>query len=643
MRKPSARVWARGSRVAPALSALGIASVLGCLDRSAMFESAPRGVLAQISDGAHNGGNPHFHFLPPLVAAPSLTGVVDASVAAFTAVEICEWAGSACVTPLLARFTPTSGPGSETVRLDTVAGHYVVNWQTDQFSLAANKTYRIRVLVAGAELGHADVDVVLAGSELRNVETGEYVALVDGRTLPIKFRIDAGAVSLVGPAGGTITAAGGAVALEIPAGAVPGVTGVTVGPASGVPADVGLVDGSSYALRPDSVRFAAPAVLTLRYDPARVPPGVPEAALRLHADAAGEGGGEEAWVEVFDSWVDPGAGAAAGTVDRLGVYGVLQRRPVDTVFVFPPAATVAAGDTLRLRATPADGRANALNRPVTWASTDQAAATVDDGGLVRGVASGLATITAASTEALGTAAITVRTPAYPHEPPGFTRLTERGFAAREEDGWRTTSSENFQIVDDSTAPQSPPAVGELVFPAGFLGADAPGWTELGDVSYLRYRRLYVSFWLRLSDNWQGHDSFANKVMYVWQHRNPVFFAHVFGKDDGPLTTRLGLQDIPIVIARNLEPNLVNVPILRGRWHRWEILLISNTGDNADGEAHWWIDGVKVGEYRDVTYRSALQSDLWEHITWYPVWGGAGDIATVTMFMWMDHFYASGAR
>jgi len=182
----------------------------------------------------------------------------------------------------------------------------------------------------------------------------------------------------------------------------------------------------------------------------------------------------------------------------------------------------------------------------------------------------------------------------------------------------------------------------MQFPAGFVGGDTPAWTEIGDISSLGYRKLYLSFWVRLSDNWQGHDSYVNKIVYVWQHHNAVFFAHVLGKDDGPLTTRLGLQEIPIVLAQNLEPNLANVAIVRGQWHRWEILLISNTGDNADGEAHWWIDGAKVGEYRDVMYRTSLQSDVWEHITWYPVWGGAGDAVVETMSMRMDHFYASGS-
>ncbi len=615
----------------------GLVLALGCRDSAVSVDSSSIGaVTAQITDAAHNGGPAHFYFLPPLVAAPSGTATFDASLAPFTAVEICEWTGSTCVLPLLARFTTTSGPGSETIRVDIDSGDDVVNWHTGDFSLSTEQTYRIRVLVAGAELGHADVDLVGSGKELRNVETGEYVGLVDGRTLPIRFRIEQGAVFVGGPGATTMQAAGGAITLAVPSGALSEPSGVVVSPASTVPADVGLVPGTSFALGPDTLTFATPATLTITYRPADLPAGVDEGTLRLHCTAGAT------WVEVFDSRVSLDAHSATGSIGRLGVCAVLAARAVASVSVQPAEAQITVGDVLLLRGIPRDAWGNPLARAMTWTSGTLAAATVDDDGLVTGVASGVATITASSGGALGSATITVINPAYPHEPPGFTRLTERGFAAREENGWHTTPSENVQVVEDPAAPKSPPFVMQLRYPAGFLGGDAPGWTELGEFTDLGYRKMYLSFWVKLSDNWQGHDTFVNKIVYLWQHRKPVFFAQVTGKDDGALITRLSLQDIPILIARNLEPNLTNVPVGRGQWHRWEIVLTSNTGDDANGEARWWIDGVKVGEYRDVMYHSSLQSDLWEFISYYPIWGGDGDAVRDTMYLWTDHFYASGS-
>jgi beta propeller repeat protein len=83
-------------------------------------------------------------------------------------------------------------------RLDEM---YHVNWHTKDYALDASKTYRISVFAENQELGYADVDVVDNGRRLKNVNTEEYIPLLDGRTLPIKFRIEVGAVSQPGLTG----------------------------------------------------------------------------------------------------------------------------------------------------------------------------------------------------------------------------------------------------------------------------------------------------------------------------------------------------------------------------------------------------------------------------------------------------------
>lgn len=165
----------------------------------ACTESTPvapdlRAPSASISDAVHESGNRHFYFLPPLVPDPTPTGEFDGSLT--PVVQVCEWVGVACG-PVIAEFTMTSGTGSQVVRVVPEEEHYIVNWHTDQFGLDPAKTYRIRVIVDGAELGHADVDVVESGREVRNVETGAFVPLVDGTTLPISFRIEEGALGIV--------------------------------------------------------------------------------------------------------------------------------------------------------------------------------------------------------------------------------------------------------------------------------------------------------------------------------------------------------------------------------------------------------------------------------------------------------------
>lgn len=151
-------------------------------------EPVPPLVQASVSDGAH-GGQEHFYFLPPMVPLPDFSGTFDP--ARTPIVEICTLQASGC-DPVVTEYSMSTGPGSETVRVDTAAQHYIVNFHTDEFGLADGQTYRIRVLLEGHEAGHADILPVDNGQELKNAETNEEIPLVNGRTLPIKFRIEEG-------------------------------------------------------------------------------------------------------------------------------------------------------------------------------------------------------------------------------------------------------------------------------------------------------------------------------------------------------------------------------------------------------------------------------------------------------------------
>jgi alpha-tubulin suppressor-like RCC1 family protein len=178
------------SRLAP-LTLLLIAAA--CVDDGDVTGVAPAGPAPawSISDASH-GGNAHFAFLPPLVAAVALNGAFDAAIT--PEVRICTFASGSCAGPDIAVFTMSSGTGSEVVRVDPVAENYIVNWHTGDFALSTSSIYRIRVYASGQLLGFADVDPVDGGKGLKNASTGENIGLKDGSTLPIKFRIEAGAV-----------------------------------------------------------------------------------------------------------------------------------------------------------------------------------------------------------------------------------------------------------------------------------------------------------------------------------------------------------------------------------------------------------------------------------------------------------------
>ena len=101
--------------------------------------------------------------------------------------------------------------------------------------------------------------------------------------------------------------------------------------------------------------------------------------------------------------------ASAGDVQAtVEITVVSAMQPVASVEVSPSAETIAVGATLELTAEAFDANGQAVaGAEFSWESDDDAVATVDGSGLVKGVGEGTATITASSGSAQGTATITV--------------------------------------------------------------------------------------------------------------------------------------------------------------------------------------------------------------------------------------------
>lgn len=185
-------------------------SAAGCSEGGLLTEPVhPGDPLRAISDGSHDGVE-GFYFLPPMVKTPDHAGTFDPTLS--PVVEICET--TAC-TEFHEIFSMTEGAGSELVRLDEENEHYVVNWHTDRTGpdgtgTAVGQTYRVRIQVAGTVLGYADVQMAENGKEARNTTTDNVIGLVDGRTLPVMFRIETGipGAVVVSPAEATIDVGG---------------------------------------------------------------------------------------------------------------------------------------------------------------------------------------------------------------------------------------------------------------------------------------------------------------------------------------------------------------------------------------------------------------------------------------------------
>ncbi len=199
----------------PRFTTLGLLLLLSaCADAATEpFAPPPHGNPA-ISDALHGQDrNPFFFWLPPIVDQPASALLGEAELRASPRViVVCQASNelaecddtvpvqSGLAADVVADFTPGAG-------LVVGPDMFQVDFDTHAFGLRASDpdgtsytTYRIVVytdplteLGGPFVLGYADFQVGETGKVAKNLTTGDVIGLVDGRTLPIKFRIDRGA------------------------------------------------------------------------------------------------------------------------------------------------------------------------------------------------------------------------------------------------------------------------------------------------------------------------------------------------------------------------------------------------------------------------------------------------------------------
>lgn len=168
----------------------------------------PDNAKAGISDALHGDGvrNPHFFWLPPVVEDPpsELLGTFDPG-ANPTVKLYCESApsGETCPEEPIASFTTSTGVMVQDdhyqLQFDTKAEFGTYGFLKATVLGGATYTYRFSVEVPGYpdafEVGSASFQLGESGKDVNSLAAGypETVALKDGRTLPLKFRIDQGA------------------------------------------------------------------------------------------------------------------------------------------------------------------------------------------------------------------------------------------------------------------------------------------------------------------------------------------------------------------------------------------------------------------------------------------------------------------
>jgi hypothetical protein len=236
--------------------AVVVAAIVGC--QSDRVLPPP---TALIQDANHNGGNAFFFWTAPVVnQSPPAAQVFSADVGPVIR-----------ITNLCNGSEVRSFSGAQ---INVSNARYHANWRTSEDNLSSACTYRMTVTVGTQPpLGFADVDVVDNGRELKNVNTSQFIPLLDDRTLPITFFIgvgsqcqdedsDCGEGTARPDRNAIIVSANGQAGVFVPAGAVPSDVIITIEssddrpcfdglPPQAFPGAPGQVGNSCYVYRTD--------------------------------------------------------------------------------------------------------------------------------------------------------------------------------------------------------------------------------------------------------------------------------------------------------------------------------------------------------------------------------------------------------
>jgi hypothetical protein len=158
-----------------------------------------------VSDGAH-AGNPAFFWQPPL--APDASSDPNWTDGGFNPnllvnVDVCELDRNPLDFPpthatpatCISTASPVAHFGPGQISVSAVDEQYQVNWKTEGLTSNASGFYRLYVYVGtletpGPVLGFIDLDPVDKG--MKKLQTEEIVPFQEGRTIPVKFRIERG-------------------------------------------------------------------------------------------------------------------------------------------------------------------------------------------------------------------------------------------------------------------------------------------------------------------------------------------------------------------------------------------------------------------------------------------------------------------
>jgi hypothetical protein len=207
----------------------------------------------------------------------------------------------------------------------------------------------------------------------------------------------------VGADGGTVTMKGGLATLAVEPRSVFEAVTILIRPATAIAQDSRGVPGSAIEVAPGTLFFSRPAKLSIRFDPGKIPNGLPEASLQLYSYANG------GWNLVRQSSVDTVTNVVSGNVSRGGTYAVVST-PVNRITIGGPVAEGAlyTGQTGELQALLFDVNGDTIRgRSISWSSETPSVASIDGRGKVSALSAGTANLKASVEDKAATTTLVV--------------------------------------------------------------------------------------------------------------------------------------------------------------------------------------------------------------------------------------------
>lgn len=277
-----------------------------------------------------------------------------------------------------------------------------------------------------------------------------------------------------------------------------------------------------------------------------------------------------------------------------------------------PAASLESARSMQLTASVVDASGNAVgSSDVVWTSSDPQLAEVSANGLVRAIAPGPVTITAASGDVSGTSTIDI----FDAPLPGtlfFSDDMESGSL----DGWHDgANAGKHTIVTNPTAARTGSRGLRVDYPSGEDG----GW--LTQFFTTGYDAVHVRYWVQLAPEWQGGTAlvgvFGSRTDDRWSAfgkygtcPNGTDYFNTFLDAAGGNPGSVGFRTSHPGMGSPCQGSDAGSTYMDGRaltpgqWHRIELEIKANTPGSSDGEQRMWIDGELKGTWNGIRFRDS---------------------------------------